>query len=112
MHEIIKDRNGRLVPVVRPKNWQARSIRASKERSERINRARKERSRWLATTRWEHALDREAIGKLEAMGTEWAAVQRWFDNLDPREAFGARLFVKQVLQVLVDAAATSRGRLD
>ena len=56
--------------------------------------------RWLATTQWMNELDRRGIAELEATGIPWAAVERWLDALDPREAFAARMVVKQVLQAL------------
>ena len=45
--------------------------------------------RWLATTQWMNELDRRGIAELEATGIPWAAVERWLDALDPREAFAA-----------------------
>ena len=55
-------------------------------------------------------LDRRGIAELEATGIPWAAVERWLDALDPREAFVARMFVKQVLQTLADdQGATERN---
>ena len=53
-------------------------------------------------------LDRRGIAELEATGIPWAAVQRWLDELDPREAFVARTVVKQVLQALADDKAPLR----
>ena len=43
MHSIIRDDRGRLVPVVRPKRWQAASVKRSRDRTDRIARARKQR---------------------------------------------------------------------
>ena len=57
--------------------------------TDRIARARKQRKTWLATTQWMSELDRRGIAELEATGIPWAAVQRWLDALDPREAFVA-----------------------
>ena len=88
--------------------WCARSTgrrlrsKRSRDRTDRIARARKQRKGWLATTQWMSELDRRGIAELEATGIPWAAVQRWLDELDPREAFAARMVVKQVLQVLAD----------
>ena len=65
--------------------------------------------RWLATTQWMSELDRRGICELEATGIAWAAVERWLDALDPREAFVARMVVKQVLQTLADDKARPRG---
>ena len=87
MHSIIRDDHGRLVPVVRPKLWQAASVKRSRDRADRIARARKQRKTWLATTQWMNELDRRGIAELEATGIPWAAVERWLDALDPREAF-------------------------
>ena len=53
-------------------------------------------------------LDRRGIVALEATGIPWAAVQRWLDALEPREAFVARRFVKHVLQTLADDKAPLR----
>ena len=57
-------------------------------------------------------LDRRGIAALEATDIPWAAVQRWLDELDPREAFAARMVVKQVLQALADYEAPLRDRLE
>ena len=57
-------------------------------------------------------LDRRAIAELEATGIPWAAVERWLDALDPREAFVARRLVKQVLQALADDEAPLRERFE
>ena len=54
-------------------------------------------------------LDRRGIAELEATGIPWAAVERWLDALDPREAFVARMVVKQVLQTLADDKAPLAG---
>ena len=91
MHSIIRDDRGRLVPVVRPKCWQAASVKRSRDRTDRIMRSRKQRKARLATTQWMNELDRRGISELEATGIQWAAVQRWLDALDPREAFVARM---------------------
>ena len=112
MHSIIRDDHGRFVPVVRPKPWQAASVKRSRDRTDRIVRARKQRKARLATTQWSNELDRRGIAELEATGIPWAAVQRWLDELDPREAFAARMVVKQVLQALADDEAPLRERLE
>ena len=57
-------------------------------------------------------LDRRAIAELEATGIPWAAVERWLDALDPREAFAARMVVKQVLQTLADDKARPAERFE
>ena len=112
MHSIIRDEHGRFVPVVRPKHWQAASVKRSRDRTDRIARARKQTKAWLATTQWMNELDRRGIAELEATGIPWAAVERWLDALDPREAFAARMVVKQVLQTLADDKAPLRERLE
>ena len=112
MHSIIRDEHGRFVPVVRPKHWQAASVKRSRDRTDRIARARKQRKAWLATTQWMSELDRRGIAELEATGIPWAAVQRWLDELEPREAFVARMVVKQVLQTLADDKAPLRERFE
>ena len=61
MHSIIRDEHGRLVPVVRPKLWQAASVKRSRDRTDCIARARKQRKAWLATTQWMNELDRRGI---------------------------------------------------
>ena len=98
--------------LVRPTRWQAASVMRSRERSDRIARARKQRKAWLATTKWMSELDRRGISELEATGIPWAAVQRWIDELEPREAFVARLVVEQVLQTLADDAAPQGKRIE
>ena len=112
MQSIIRDEHGRFVPVVRPKRWQAASVMRSRERSDRIARARKQRKAWLATTKWLHDLDRRGIAELEATGIPWAAVERWLDELEPREAFIARTVVQQVLQTLADDKAPLQQRIE
>ena len=112
MHSIIRDEHGRFVPVVRPKRWQAASVKRSRDRTDRIARARKQRKGWLATTQWMSELDRRGIAALEATGIPWAAVQRWLDEVEPREAFVARMVVKQVLQMLADDEAPLRERFE
>ena len=57
-------------------------------------------------------LDRRGIAELEATGIPWAAVQRWLDAVDPREAFVARRLVKQVLHVLADGEVPLRERFE
>ena len=110
MHSIVRDKNGRFVPVVRPKLWQSASVKRSRERTERIAHARKQQKAWCATTQWLEELDRRGIAALEATGIPWEAVQRWIDELEPREAFVARTVVKQVLQTLADDKAPPRER--
>jgi len=112
VHSIIRDSRGRLVPVVRPKLWQAASVKRSRDRADCIARARKQRKTWLATTQWMNDLDRRAIAELEATGIPWAAVERWLDALDQREAFMSRLFLKQILLVLSDDQAAPRERFE
>ena len=112
MRSIIRDEHGRLVPVVRPKLWQAASVKRSRDRADRIARARKQRKARLATTQWLDELDRRGIAELEATGIPWAAVQRWLDELEPREAFVARMVVKQVLQTLADDKARPAERFE
>ena len=112
MHSIIRDSRGRLVPVVRPKLWQAASVKRSRDRSDCIARARKQRKTWLATMQWMSELDRRAIAELEATGIPWSAVERWLDALDQREAFMSRLFLKQILLVLSDDQAAPRERFE
>ena len=98
MQSINRDEHGRFVPVVRPKHWQAASVERSRDRTDRIARTRKQRKGWLATTEWLSELDRRGIAELETTDIEWASVECWLDALDPREAFAARMVVKQVLQ--------------
>ena len=112
MHPIIRDEQDRFIPVVRPGRWQLASVRRSRDRTDRIARARKQRKGRLATTQWINTLDRRGIAELEATGIEWASVERWLDALDPREAFAARMVVKQVLQTLADDKAPLRERLE
>jgi hypothetical protein len=112
MSSIIRDERGRFVPVVRPKLWQADSVRLSRERTDRIGRARKQQEARLATTQWMSELDRRGICDLEVNGIEWRSVEVWLDALDPREAYAARRFVKQVLQVLADDEASPRERME
>src|SRR6187401_1183680 len=112
MHSIVRDKNGRFVPVVRPKLWQSASVKRSRERTERIAHARKQQKAWCATTQWLEELDRRGIAALEAKGIPWTGVQRWVDELGPREAFVARTVVKQVLRALTDDNASSRERFD
>ena len=112
MPSIIRDEHGRFVPVVRPKLWQAGSVTRSRDRTDRIGRARKQSKARLATTQWMSELDRRGICELEASGIEWRSVEVWIDALDPREAYAARRFVRQVLQVLVDDEAPQRERFE
>ena len=110
MHSMVRDKNGRFVPVVRPKLWQSATVKRSRERTERIAHARKQQKAWCATTQWLEELDRRGIAALEATGIPWEAVQRWIDELEPREAFAGRRFVRQVLQTLADDKAPLRER--
>ena len=112
MHSIIRDENGRLVPVVQPKRWQPTSVKRSRERTDQIALARKRRKAWQATTQWMSELDRRGIAALEASGIPWTAVQRWLDELEPREAFVGRRFVKHVLQTFADDEAPLRERFE
>jgi len=112
VHSIIRDENGRLVPVVRPKRWQPASVKRSRERTDQIALARKRRKAWQATTQWMSELDRQGIAAFEATRIPWTAAQRWIDELEPREAFAGRRFVKQVLQTLADDEVPLRERFE
>ena len=112
MHSITRDARGKFVPVVRPKRWKASSLVRSRERSDRIAPARMERKKILATTHWLQELDCRAIAELEATGIPWSAVERWLGALDQREAFAARMVVKQVLQTLADDTARAAERFE
>jgi len=112
VHSIMRDENGRLVPVVRPKQWQPTSVKRSRERTDRIALARKRGKAWQATTQWMSELDRRGIAALEATGIPWAAVQRWLDEVEPREAFIGRKFVKHILQTIADDKVPLRERID
>ena len=112
MHSIIRDDHGRLVPVVRPKSWLAASVKRSRDRTDRIMRSRKRRKARLARTQWVGELDRRGICELEATGIAWRSVEHWLDALDPREAFVARMVVKQVLQTLADDKARPAERFE
>jgi hypothetical protein len=112
MQSIIKDEYGRLVQVVRPKSWQASSVKLSRERTDRIARARQQRKTWRTTTQWMNELNRHGITELEATDIPWAAVQRWLDELGPHESFAARRLVQYVLEVLADDKAPQRERLE
>ena len=57
-------------------------------------------------------LEHRDVAALEATDISWAAVQRWLDELEPREAFVARVVVKQVLQMLADDEAPLRERFE
>jgi hypothetical protein len=57
-------------------------------------------------------LDRRGIAELEATDIPWAAVQRWLDGREPREAFAARRLVEWVLEVLADDEAPLRQRFE
>ena len=110
MRTILRDENGRLVPVVQPKRWQSASVKKSRDRTNQIALARKRRKAWQATTQWLQELDRQGIAALEATGIEWSSVERWIDELEPREAFAGRRFVKQVVQTLADDRVPLRER--
>ena len=110
MHSIIRDDHGRLVPLVRPKDWKARSVERSRDRADRVARMRKQREARLATAQWAGALDARGIAELEAAGISWAAVQYWLGALSPRELFAARMFVEQVLYTLADDKAERAER--
>jgi hypothetical protein len=112
MHSIIKDEHGRLVPLVRPKSWQATSVKLSRDRTDRVARARKQRKAWLATTQWMKTLDCRGIAELEATGISWSAVERWLDDMGSRGGFAARSLVKNVVETLSDPRATSRERFE
>ena len=112
MQSIIRDDHGRLVPVVRPKYWLAASVKRSRDRTDRIMRSRKQRKARLAKTQWVEETDRRGICELEASGIEWRSVEHWLDALDPREAFVARMVVKQILQTLADDTARAAERFE
>jgi len=112
VHSIIRDSRGQLVPLVRPKLWQAASVKRSRDRADCIARARKQRKTWLATTQWMNEVDRRAIAELEATGIPWSAVERWLDEVHPSEAFVSRMFLKQILLVLSDDQAAPRERFE
>ena len=112
MHSIIRDERGRLVPLVQPKHWLAASAKRSRDRTDRIARAREQRKARLTTRQWAGELDRRGICELEATGIAWGSVERWLDALDPREAFAAKMVVKQVLQTLVDDKARPAERFE
>ena len=112
MHSIIRDDRGRLVPVVRPKHWLAASVKRSRDRTDRIMRSRQQRKTRLAKTQWVGELDRRGIRELEATGIAWRSVERWLDALDPRQAFAARMLVKQILQTLADDKARPAERFE
>ena len=112
MHSIGRDARGKLVPVVQPKRWKASSVKRSRARSDRIASARIEAKKRLATAQWLQELDRRAVAELESTGIPWAAVQHWLDALDTREAFAARILVKQVLQTLADDKARPAERFE
>jgi len=112
VHSTIRDEHGRLVPVVRPSHWQGSTVKRSRERTARIEQAREARKRWLATTRWMNTLERRGIAALEASGIPWMAVQRWIDELHPREAFTGRRLVTWVIEALGDHKASSAERFE
>jgi hypothetical protein len=112
VQSIIRDEHGRLVPVVRPKLWQAASVKRSRDRADCIARVRKQRKTRLTTAQWMNELDRRAVAELEATGIPRAAVERWLDALDPRDVFAAKMVVKQVLQTLADDKARPAERFE
>ena len=112
MHSMIQDERGRLVPVVRPKRWLAASVKRSRDRTDRIMHAREQRKARLATTQWVGELDPRGICELEATGIGWHSIEHWLDTLDPREAFVARMIVKQVLRTLADDKARPAERFE
>ena len=75
-------------------------------------RSRKQRKAWSATTQWMNELDPRAVAKLASTDIPWTAVQHWLDALDTREAFLARMLVKQVLQTLADDKARPAERIE
>ena len=75
-------------------------------------RSRKQRKAWSATTQWVVEVDRRGISELEATGIPWSAVERWLDAMDQREAFAARMVLKQVLQTLADDSARPAERFE
>ena len=79
MHSIIRDDRGRLVPVVRPRGWQASAVRRSRERTDSIMRSRKQRKAWSATTQWMKELDRSGHCRTGGDRHRVGAVQRWLD---------------------------------
>ena len=112
MPSIIRDKNGRFVPVIQPKLWQAASVKRSRDRTDRIGRARKQAKARLATTQWISELDWRGIRELEASGIEWRSVEVWLDALDPTESNFARRLVKHVLEVLADNGTSLRDRTE
>jgi hypothetical protein len=112
MRSIERDERGRLVPLVRPKHWNAASVNRSRDRSDRLARARVERKKRLTTTQFIGELEHRDVAALEAFGIPWAAVQRWLDEVEPREAFVARLVVKLVLEILADHEAPLREKFE
>ena len=112
MTSIVRDRFGRYVPLVQPKKWNEGTIRRSRARSERIAQAKVQHKASLMTAEWMSSLDSRAIARLEADGIPWAAVQRWLDEIHPREAFASRMFLKHVLLVLADDQASPRERFE
>ena len=111
MHSIVRDEHGRFVPVVRPKRWNAASVERSRDRSDRIARARTQGKEWLTTTQWMSELDRlghcRAGSDRHPVGCRPALARRLI-----REAFAARMVVKQVLHALADYEAPLRDRLE
>ena len=110
MTSVIRDKSGRYVPLVRPKQWKDGSIRRSRDRTERIARAKTQQKAWLTTTEWISSVDDRTIAALEAEGIPWSAVLRWLDEVNPREAFTARMLVSQALRTFADSEATSLQR--
>ena len=110
MHSIIRDDRGRLVPVVRPKRWQAASVKRSRDRSDRIaTRAETaEGDGWRRRSGCRRAGSPghcRAGGDRHPVGGRPALARRG----RPARGFRGRMFVKQVLQVLADDQARPSG---
>jgi hypothetical protein len=75
-------------------------------------RSRKQRKARLATTQWVGELDPRGICELEATVIGWHSIEHWLDTLDTREAFVARMVVKQVLRTLADDSARLAERFE
>lgn len=112
MTSIVRDKSGRYVPLVRPKQWNEQAVKRSRDRTERIAQAKNQRKAWLTTTEWINSIDHRAIAGLEAQGIPWAAVQCWLDEAPPADAFAGRMLLKQVLAVLVDNQALPKERTE
>ena len=76
-------------------------------------RARKQRKARLATDAMgERAGSPGHSPSWKRPASRGRSVERWLDALDPREAFAARMFVKQVLQTLADDKARPAERFE